>query len=94
LIFINNINPRINSRTTTIIENAKAYFSKNGKLKTIGEKYSSNLKENPFKSTAFTNPEAINISATIYRRTAFIILEMEVRGWKMDVDNTMHRLIF
>ena len=76
------------------MENARAYFSKNGKLKTIGEKYSSSLKENPFKSTAFTNPEAMNIRETIYRKTAFIILEMEVRGWKMDVDNTMHRLIF
>jgi len=94
LIFINNINPRTSSNTTTAIENAKAYFSKNGKLKTIGEKYSSNLKEKPFKSTAFTNPEAMNVRETIYRKTAFIILEMEVRGWKMDVDNTMHRLIF
>jgi hypothetical protein len=31
-------------------------------LKTSGEKYSSNLKEKPFTSTAFTKPETMNMT--------------------------------
>jgi hypothetical protein len=62
------------------MENARAYFSKNGKLKTKGEKYSSSLKENPLRSTAFTNPEAINIMETRYRKSVFIV----DRSWLME----------
>ena len=53
----------MSSSATTKTAISKVYFSKNGKLKTSGEKYSSSLKEKPFTSTAFTKPEIMNIIA-------------------------------
>jgi hypothetical protein len=62
-VLINRKKPKTSSNTTTITAKIRACFSKKGILKTAGEKYSSNLKENPTASTAFTKPEAINIKA-------------------------------
>ena len=61
--FIKSINPKMSSNATTKTAISNVYFSKNGKLNTSEEKYSSSLKEKPFTSTAFTKPEIMNIIA-------------------------------
>ena len=72
-IFNKSKNPKKSSSMTTIIEKSRANFSKNGILKTDGEKYSSILKEKPTKSTAFTKPEAMKITAIMKRNKPLII---------------------
>ena len=63
----NNKTPKIISKIEKNVAKGKLKLSKNGILRTVGEKYSSNLKLNPMGSTFFTNPEIIKITPTIIR---------------------------
>ena len=83
LLFINSKKPKISSNITTAIAKINACFSKNGILKTAGEKYSSNLNEKPTTSTAFTKPERMKIKPTIILNIFFSIVLKFLR-WKMD----------
>ena len=55
--------PKINSNRTIKIAMGRVKGTKNSKLNTVGEKYSSNLKENPIGSIAFTPPDRRKIKA-------------------------------
>ena len=63
----NNKTPKTISKMEKNVAKGKLKLSKNGILRTVGEKYSSNLKLNPIGSTFFTNPEIIKITPTIIR---------------------------
>jgi hypothetical protein len=57
-----------------MIEKRSANYSRNGILKTGGAKYYSMLKENHTRSTAFTKPERMKITAIIKRNKPLIIV--------------------
>lgn len=57
--------PKINSNKITKIEMVSEKGIKNSKSNTVGEKYSSNLKEKPTGSIAFTPPDKRKIKAII-----------------------------
>ena len=57
------------------MEIAKAYGIKNGKSKTVGPKYSSNLKANPMGSFNLMNPEMVkNIPTNMRQKPTNILI--------------------